>query len=131
MIGAFREHSPYAIGLSGLLVKRAQQMVITAGDLREHQIRIPLLVGGAALSEKYTINKIAPAYGEAVCYAKDAMTGLALMNQLMDPVQRDAVLSVHTHAEAPVEIERPAEPVVPLTEIRSSKVRTDLPVPPA
>jgi 5-methyltetrahydrofolate--homocysteine methyltransferase len=131
LIEAFREHSPDAIGLSGLLVKSAQQMVITAGDLREHQIRIPLLVGGAALSEKYTINKIAPAYGEAVCYAKDAMTGLALMNQLMDPVQRDAVLSVHTHAEAPVEIERPAEPVVPLTEIRSSKVRTDLPVPPA
>ena len=129
LIEAYREHSPDAIGLSGLLVKSAQQMVITAGDLREHQIRIPMLVGGAALSEKYTINKIAPAYGEAVCYAKDAMTGLSLMNQLMDPAQRDSVLRVHTHAEAPVELERPAEPVAPLTEIRSNKVRTDLPVP--
>jgi 5-methyltetrahydrofolate--homocysteine methyltransferase len=131
LIEAFREHSPDAIGLSGLLVKSAQQMVITAGDLREHQIRIPLLVGGAALSEKYTTNKIAPAYGEAVCYAKDAMTGLSLMNQLMDPAQRDAVLRVHTQIVAPVELERPAEPVAPLTEIRSSKVRTDLPIPPA
>jgi len=41
-------------------------------------------VGGAALSENYTRNKIAPTYGRAVCYAKDAMTGLRLMNQLMD-----------------------------------------------
>ena len=131
LIEAFREHSPDAIGLSGLLVKSAQQMVITAGDLREHQIRIPLLVGGAALSAKYTINKIAPAYGEAVCYAKDAMTGLSLMNQLMDPVQRDAVLRVNTQVVPPVELERPAEPAAPLTEIRSSKVRTGLPIPPA
>ena len=35
LIEAFREHSPDAIGLSGLLVKSAQQMVITAGDLKE------------------------------------------------------------------------------------------------
>ena len=51
---------------------------------------MPLLVGGAALSEKFTRTKIAPAYGEAVCYAKDAMTGLRLMNRLMDPAERDA-----------------------------------------
>jgi 5-methyltetrahydrofolate--homocysteine methyltransferase len=131
LIEAFREHSPDAIGLSGLLVKSAQQMVITAGDLRDHNIQVPLLVGGAALSEKYTIGKIAPAYGEAVVYAKDAMSGLKLLNQLMDPSQREATLKVHTHVIPPMEIERPAEPLEPLTAIRSGKVRTDLPVPAA
>ena len=60
-------------------------MVITAGDLRDAGISVPLLVGGAALSEKFTRGKIAPAYDELVCYAKDAMTGLRLMNQVMDP----------------------------------------------
>ncbi len=60
LIEAYREHSPDAIGLSGLLVKSAQQMVITAGDLKENDIRVPLLVGGAALSEKFTTGKIAP-----------------------------------------------------------------------
>ncbi len=90
LIEAFREHAPDAIGLSGLLVKSAQQMVITASDLRNAEIRVPLLVGGAALSQKFTNYKIAPAYGEAVCYAKDAMTGLRLMNQLMDPSAREA-----------------------------------------
>ena len=131
LIEAYREHSPDAIGLSGLLVKSAQQMVITAGDLKEHDIRVPLLVGGAALSEKFTVNKIAPAYGEAVCYAKDAMTGLRLMNQLMDPAQRDEVVRVHTHVVPPMEIVEAAEPLAPVTETRSRKVRTDLPLPAA
>src|SRR6266436_1094519 len=92
LIKAYQEHKPDAIGLSGLLVKSAQQMVITANDLREAGIRVPLLVGGAALSQKFTKLKIAPQYSTAVCYAKDAMTGLRLMNQLSDPSQRDAAI---------------------------------------
>ena len=90
-----REHKPDAIGLSGLLVKSTQQMVITATDLKTAGITVPMLVGGAALSEKFTRTKIAAAYGEAVCYAKDAMTGLGLMNRLMDPAEREATLAAH------------------------------------
>jgi 5-methyltetrahydrofolate--homocysteine methyltransferase len=33
--------------------------------LKTAGITVPLLVGGAALSEKFTRTKIAPAYGEA------------------------------------------------------------------
>ena len=131
LIQACLEHQPDAIGLSGLLVKSTQQMVITATDLKAAGILAPLLVGGAALSEKFTRTKIAPAYGEAVCYAKDAMTGLSLMNRLMDPAERDAVLASHTFTEAPAVVEAPAEPLGPLTTRRSRKVRTDLPIPPA
>src|SRR6202043_4132182 len=74
LIKAYQEHKPDAIGLSGLLVKSAQQMVITANDLKDAGIEVPMLVGGAALSAKFTQTKIAPSYGKAVCYAKDAMT---------------------------------------------------------
>jgi len=70
LIKAYQEHKPDAIGLSGLLVKSAQQMVITANDLKDAGIEIPMLVGGAALSAKFTQTKIAPSYGKAVCYAK-------------------------------------------------------------
>src|SRR6202044_148910 len=107
LIRAHREHQPDAIGLSGLLVKSAQQMVITASDLREAGITVPLLVGGAALSDKFTRLKIAPQYSQAVCYAKDAMTGLRLMNELSDPVRRDNVLQQHTHVGAAV-LDEPA-----------------------
>lgn len=101
LVAAFHQHHPDAIGLSGLLVKSAQQMAITAGDLREAGIQAPLLVGGAALSPRFTRGKIAPQYGRPVCYAKDAMTGLALMNGLMDPQQREAVLAANAALEEP------------------------------
>jgi len=132
LIQAFREHKPDAIGLSGLLVKSAQQMAVTAADLREAGVRVPVLVGGAALSEKFTVNKIAPAYGEAVCYARDAMTGLRLMNQLMDPAEREAVLEANRNLSPGAFQEQPVEEVpVPKSEERSSKVRIDIPIPPA
>jgi len=111
-------------------VKSAQQMVITANDLRDAGIEIPLLVGGAALSAKFTQTKIAPSYGKAVCYAKDAMTGLRLMNELMDPATRDMVVSAHTASGngAGVVTTVKVKEISPLPA-RSPKVRADLPIP--
>jgi 5-methyltetrahydrofolate--homocysteine methyltransferase len=129
LIKAYQEHKPDAIGLSGLLVKSAQQMVITASDLKDARIDVPLLVGGAALSAKFTQQKIAPSYGNAVCYAKDAMTGLRLMNELMDPATRAKVISEHLASGNGVNVAT----TVKLTEKpvvkKSPGVRTDLPIP--
>ena len=131
LIRACHEHSPDAIGLSGLLVKSTQQMVVTAGDLKDAGIGVPLLVGGAALSERFARAKIAPAYSAAVCYAKDAMTGLSLLNRLMDPATREATLAAHrangAEAPPPPSLETTASP----GESRSSKIRLDIPIPPA
>jgi 5-methyltetrahydrofolate--homocysteine methyltransferase len=85
LIIACREHKPTMLGLSGLLVKSAQQMVVTATDLSQAGINIPMLVGGAALTENFTNNKIASAYGGSVVYASDAMSGLDLAKQIVDP----------------------------------------------
>jgi 5-methyltetrahydrofolate--homocysteine methyltransferase len=131
LIHAYREHKPDAIGLSGLLVKSTQQMVITASDLKASGIRVPLLVGGAALSDRFTRTKIGPAYGEAVCYAKDAMTGLSLMNRLMDPAERSATLANHTFTEAVAVAEPEPVAVGPVSAKRSGKVRTGIPIPAA
>jgi 5-methyltetrahydrofolate--homocysteine methyltransferase len=129
LIKAYAQHKPDAIGLSGLLVKSAQQMVVTASDLKDAGIEIPLLVGGAALSAKFTEQKIAPSYGRAVCYAKDAMTGLRLMNELMDPATRETVLQKHTASSNGFAVSttvRVAE--IPAVK-RSSSVRADLRIP--
>src|SRR6267154_3033335 len=130
LIKAYQEHRPDAIGLSGLLVKSAQQMVITANDLKDAGIEIPMLVGGAALSAKFTQTKIAPSYGKAVCYAKDAMTGLRLMNELMDPATRETVVSAHTASGngAGVTTTVKVKEISPLPA-HSPKVRTDVPIP--
>ncbi|MGC8760400.1 MAG: methionine synthase [Bryobacteraceae bacterium] len=133
LIRAYEEHKPDAIGLSGLLVKSAQQMVVTAEDLREAGIRVPLLVGGAALSEKFTVTKIAPAYQAPTFYAKDAMTGLQIINMLMDPEQRERLMQAVSQpaaGPAPASAEE-AAPAADAGTQRSPKVRTDIPIPPA
>ena len=106
-------------------------MVITAGDLKEAGINVPLLVGGAALSEKFTKNKIAPSYEAPTLYAKDAMTGLRLMNEIMDPELRATVLASHIFRDVPPEPAPVEAAVVPSGEHRSPKVRTAIPIPPA
>ncbi len=131
LIRAYQEHAPDAIGLSGLLVKSTQQMVTTAGDLKEAGIGVPLLVGGAALSDKFTRMRIAPAYSGAVCYCKDAMTGLRTMNELMDPEARPRIIDAHTHATSQEAPAAAGAAVALAGEARSPKVRADIPIPPA
>ena len=129
LIKAFLAHKPDAIGLSGLLVKSAQQMITTASDLKDAGIDVPLLVGGAALSAKFTEQKIAPSYHGAVCYAKDAMTGLRLMNELMDPATRARVASEHTASGNGVSVTTTVKIVEKPAVKHSPKVRRDLPIP--
>ena len=130
LIKAYQQHQPDAIGLSGLLVKSAQQMVITANDLKDAGIDVPLLVGGAALSAKFTQQKIAPSYGNAVCYAKDAMTGLRLMNELMDPATRARVINEQLASGNGVSVTTTVKVVEKPAVKRSPKVRADLPIQP-
>lgn len=86
LIQAVREHSPDIIGLSGLLVKSAQQMVITAEDFSKAGISTPILVGGAALTSNFVDKQIARVYSTGtVAYAQDAMSGLELAKTIVDP----------------------------------------------
>jgi 5-methyltetrahydrofolate--homocysteine methyltransferase len=92
LIAAYHTHKPDAFGLSGLLVKSAQQMVVTAQDLTAAGIDIPLFVGGAALTRKFTATRISVEYGGPTLYAKDAMDGLDLANRLFGATTRDDLL---------------------------------------
>ncbi|MEX2599731.1 MAG: methionine synthase, partial [Dehalococcoidia bacterium] len=91
LIEAYNEHKPDIIGLSGLLVKSAQMMVDTARDLKSSGIDCPILVGGAALTNRFTRLRISPEYDGLVVYAKDAMNGLELAGKIMDPAGRKAL----------------------------------------
>ncbi|WP_425495282.1 methionine synthase [Paenibacillus tengchongensis] len=128
IIEAFRREKADAIGLSGLLVKSAQQMVLTAQDLRTAGIDVPILVGGAALTRKFTKTRIRPEYDGLVLYAKDAMDGLDLANRLMNPAERvkleeEVRLEAETAAAAPVPQELPE-----LTRAVRSNISPDAPV---
>jgi 5-methyltetrahydrofolate--homocysteine methyltransferase len=114
LIAAYHTHKPDAFGLSGLLVKSAQQMVVTAQDLRVAGIDIPLFVGGAALTKKFTATRIAAEYGGLTLYAKDAMEGLDLANRLFSAVTRDALVDRVRSEQAELAAGAPADATAPV-----------------
>jgi len=129
LIQAVREHEPDVIGLSGLLVKSAQQMVLTAGDLAEIGIDTPLVVGGAALSARFTHGRIAANYNGLCTYAKDAMHGLDLIERIVDPERREA-LDAEVLAAVDTAKRRPKpERARTVSTERSALVRRDLEAP--
>ncbi|HEY3492425.1 MAG TPA: B12-binding domain-containing protein, partial [Solirubrobacterales bacterium] len=130
LIQAVREHQPDVIGLSGLLVKSAQQMVVTAGDLSAVGIDTPLLVGGAALTRRFTHRKIAQAYGGLCTYAKDAMHGLKLVERLMDGGARPELeQEVAALIETDTVESAGAETGVSTAAPQVQEIRRDIPVP--
>ena len=113
LIQAYREHRPDMIGLSGLLVKSAQMMVETVRDLTEAGVDCPVLVGGAALTNRFTRLRIAPGHRGVVGYARDAMSGLDLAHRLADADERQRLASElvrETQAMEKEEASRSARP---------------------
>ncbi|MGC5772982.1 methionine synthase [Paenibacillus pabuli] len=129
IIEAYREEKVDAIGLSGLLVKSAQQMILTAQDLRTAGIDVPIMVGGAALTRKFTKNRIRPEYNGMVVYAKDAMDGLDLANKLMNPSTREMMqLEMDAEKEADASGADNVQPLPELTRVERSDIAIDNPV---
>ena len=137
IISAVRQHKPDIIGLSGLLVKSAHQMVTTAEDLSRAGITIPIMVGGAALSRGFTEKRILPAYTSGpVFYAQDAMNGLDLAGQIRDEKGFAKLNTMVSEIRKRVELEASNKSHEAVIEapvvIRESTVRKldTLPVPP-
>ena len=131
LIAAYHQHKPDAFGLSGLLVKSAQQMVTTAQDLRAAGIEIPLFVGGAALTRKFTATRISVEYGGPTLYAKDAMDGLDLANRLFGATTRESLIerlrTEHERLRAGAEVAEQPRPTT-AAPVRSA-VSRDVSVP--
>jgi len=131
LIQAVRKHQPDIIGLSGLLVKSAQQMVITAGDLKAVGIDTPLLVGGAALTRRFTHRKIAGQYSGLCTYAKDAMSGLKLVERLVEDDERPTLEEeIAQQIELDIQQKEAAKkPKKRVSSVGQQAVRRDLPIP--
>jgi 5-methyltetrahydrofolate--homocysteine methyltransferase len=130
LVQAIHREKPDMVGLSGLLVKSAQQMVLTAQDMKEAGISLPILVGGAALSRKFTDTKISKEYDGLVLYAKDAMSGLSLANQLASPEEHQKLIDEQNErlASLSVQQELPSRSPVAVAVKPKSTVSTEVPV---
>ncbi|MBU9674057.1 methionine synthase [Planococcus sp. CP5-4] len=131
LIEVIRKEQPDIVGLSGLLVKSAKQMVLTAQDFREADIDVPILVGGAALSRRFTETKIAAEYNGPVIYAKDAMQGLDLANRLQSGAEKAVLLEelgVQKEKRQAQDAARAEKGAVAILEKPVKTVREDAPV---
>jgi len=81
MIEAVREHNADALGMSGLLVKSAAVMAENLQALEASGTRIPVLLGGAALTREFVEGICRRRYSGPAVYCKDAFDGLAWMRE--------------------------------------------------
>ena len=82
IIEAYQHHDADVIGLSGLLVKSTLVMRDNLQVLNERGLKIPVILGGAALTRGYVEHDLRQLYQGDLAYAKDAFEGLSLMDRL-------------------------------------------------
>jgi len=84
MMEAVRESGADVLGMSGLLVKSVQVMRENLRAMAAAGMDLPVLLGGAALTEPFVTNDCQPVYPGPVRYCKDAFDSLAAFRELHD-----------------------------------------------
>ena len=85
MVAAVSEHNADAIGMSGLLVKSTLIMRENLEEMNERGLeRIPVLLGGAALTRSYVEHDLRQVYKGSLFYGKDAFEGLRTLDRVME-----------------------------------------------
>ena len=83
ILKAYDEHGADAIGMSGLLVKSTLIMKENLELMNERDIKVPVVLGGAALTRKYVEDDLKSLYNGQLFYARDAFAGLHTMDLLV------------------------------------------------
>jgi 5-methyltetrahydrofolate--homocysteine methyltransferase len=85
ILAAVVEHGADALGMSGLLVKSTVVMRENLERMSRDNLKVPVMLGGAALTRNYVETDCAAAYaGGQVAYARDAFDGLSLMDKVVN-----------------------------------------------
>ncbi|HUR91287.1 MAG TPA: dihydropteroate synthase, partial [Gemmatimonadaceae bacterium] len=86
-----------AIGLSALLVSTSKQMPLCVKELDKRGMKIPVLIGGAAINRRFGRRALfvegERAFDAGVFYCKDAFEGLETMDVLQDANKRERFIA--------------------------------------
>ncbi|MBW2700572.1 MAG: homocysteine S-methyltransferase family protein [Deltaproteobacteria bacterium] len=108
ILDAVARHKPDVLGLSGLLVSSSQAMAEDLARFHAAGLRLPVLVGGAALTRDFVRERLRRAYPEgSVIYCADAFSGLQAMQALAAGKEPEQAKPARPQVE-----EVDAEPVV-------------------
>ena len=88
-----REVGADMIGLSGLITPSLDEMVRVAAEMERQGFEIPLLIGGATTSRAHTAVKVDGQYHGPVVWVKDASRSVPIASQLLNPEQRETLMS--------------------------------------
>ena len=81
-VDKLQEHNAHAIGMSGLLVKSTAVMKENLDELQKMGIKIPVLLGGAALTKSFVDEYCRPFYDGPIFYCRDAFDGVISMQRI-------------------------------------------------
>ncbi|HFU76266.1 MAG TPA: methionine synthase, partial [Arcobacter sp.] len=81
-IDTAKEVGAVALGMSGLLVKSTNEMKNNLDVLREAGIKLPILLGGAALTKAFVDDYCRTIYEGPIFYCRDAFDGVLAMQRL-------------------------------------------------
>jgi 5-methyltetrahydrofolate--homocysteine methyltransferase len=142
ILAAYEKTKANAIGLSGLLVKSVNVMEENLKEMTEKGLKVPVILGGAALTRTYAEGYLSSVYGSELYYAKDAFEGLDTMNaivagkgpELLNAArerQEARAKTLEQHANKPNAAEALPSQQATATLVRSEVARdTELPTPP-
>ncbi len=120
-----REERADIIGLSGLITPSLEEMSHVAREMQRQDFAIPLLIGGATTSRAHTALKIAPHYRAPALWVKDASRAVGVMQQLISPEQRDALIASTAEDYAKVRARHAqrgeAKPLLALSDARGNR----------
>ncbi len=120
MMQAVRENKADVLGMSGLLVKSAAVMAENMKALEAAGFRIPVFLGGAALTPEFVAKSCQPSYSGPVIYCKDAFAGLAHIREYRETGRMaksvrspEPAISLGDFEAPPVKIDLSATPPMP------------------
>lgn len=126
MIEKIQEVNADALGMSGLLVKSTVAMKENIEEMHKRGVKVPVLLGGAALTRDYVDSTCAPLHDEPVVYCRDAFDGLRAMNLLQDGNLDEAVQADRVRYSK----RRPSRPAVKEASAEEKiEIRSDINVP--
>jgi 5-methyltetrahydrofolate--homocysteine methyltransferase len=79
------------IGLSALISSSLEEIKRTITEISNANLKIPVLLGGAALSNEYTVKHLSDLYSGEVVYVKDASLVLEAVSNLSDGNQKATI----------------------------------------
>jgi 5-methyltetrahydrofolate--homocysteine methyltransferase len=110
ILQAYDEHGADAIGMSGLLVKSTLIMKENLELMNERGIKVPVVLGGAALTRRYVEDDLKTLYKGQLYYARDAFAGLHTMDKLVSG--NGATASSGATDETPAEVAEDVEDLI-------------------